>query len=333
MAKFDREQLYGAAEAIDLVKAVGHGQVRRDGRARGPPGRRPPQGRPDRPGHALAARRAPAGRPGWRSSPPASRRPRPGRPVPTWSGPTTWWPGSNEGFLDFDVAIATPDLMGQVGTLGRVLGPRGLMPNPKTGHRDQRRRQGGHRVQGRPGRVPHRQGRQRPRPGGQGLLHQDQLLANIRAVIEELLRAKPASAKGRYLQSVTLSSTMGPGRPGRPRPGPRGRRGAGRQRLSRRRPGRGRSARAVLRSADSPSPDRPDTEPNAGDLRCTDGAEGTQTGPPDEATPLPQAQPAGSSVAHRRSTAPPPGRIARWRNRWTTRGPRRSPSSTRCASA
>ena len=117
----------------------------------------------------------------------------------------------NGGFLDFDVAIATPDLMGQVGTLGRVLGPRGLMPNPKTGTVTDRRRQGRHRVQGRPGRVPHRQGGQRPHPGGQGLLHRDQLVANIRAVVEELQRAKPPSAKGRYFLSVTVSTTMGPG--------------------------------------------------------------------------------------------------------------------------
>ena len=75
-------------------QGAGQRQVRRDGRAGRPPRRRPPQGRPDRPRHALAARRAPGAPPGWRSSPPARRRPRPGRPGPTWSAPTTWWPGS-----------------------------------------------------------------------------------------------------------------------------------------------------------------------------------------------------------------------------------------------
>ena len=117
----------------------------------------------------------------------------------------------DEGFLDFDVAVATPDLMGQVGTLGRVLGPRGLMPNPKTGTvttdvgKTVTEFKGG-RVEYRTDKV----GNVHVRVGKRSFT-KEQLLANIRAVIEELVRAKPASAKGRYLQSITLTSTMGPG--------------------------------------------------------------------------------------------------------------------------
>ncbi len=116
-----------------------------------------------------------------------------------------------EGFLDFDIAIATPDLMGQVGKLGRVLGPRGLMPNPKTGTvttdvaRAVREFKSG-RVEYRTDRVGNVQV-----PLGKVSFGQDAILSNFRAVIEELSRAKPASAKGRYFRSVTLSSTMGPG--------------------------------------------------------------------------------------------------------------------------
>ncbi len=118
-----------------------------------------------------------------------------------------------DGFLDFDVAIATPDLMGQVGTLGRILGPRGLMPNPKTGT-----------VTNDVGRavIEFKGGRVEYRTDKVGNVHlrvgkvsftSEQLLSNIHAVIEELFRAKPAAAKGRYLRAVTLSSTMGPGVP------------------------------------------------------------------------------------------------------------------------
>jgi large subunit ribosomal protein L1 len=117
----------------------------------------------------------------------------------------------NGGFLDFDVAIATPDLMGQVGTLGRVLGPRGLMPNPKTGTVTTDVGKAVTEFKG--GRVEYRTdkiGNIHIRVG-KASFGREQLMANIRAVIDELQRAKPAAAKGRYFLSVTLSSTMGPG--------------------------------------------------------------------------------------------------------------------------
>lgn len=115
------------------------------------------------------------------------------------------------GFLDFDVAIATPDLMGQVGTLGRVLGPRGLMPNPKTGTVTMDVAKAVQDFKG--GMVEYRTdkvGNIHLRVG-KASFTKEQLVENIYAVIDELFRAKPASAKGRYLLSVTLSSTMGPG--------------------------------------------------------------------------------------------------------------------------
>jgi len=115
------------------------------------------------------------------------------------------------GFLDFDVAIATPDMMGQVGKLGRVLGPRGLMPNPKTGTvttdvgKAVTEFKGG-RVEYRTDKVGNIHVRL-----GKVSFSRAQLLANLQAVIDELVRAKPAAAKGRYLRSVTVSATMGPG--------------------------------------------------------------------------------------------------------------------------
>ena len=115
------------------------------------------------------------------------------------------------GFLDFDVAIATPDLMAQVGKLGRVLGPRGLMPNPKTGTvtPDVGRAVGEFKG----GRVEYRTDRYGNihTPIGKVSFDRAALLENFRAVLDELQRAKPAAAKGRYIQAITLSSTMGPG--------------------------------------------------------------------------------------------------------------------------
>lgn len=116
-----------------------------------------------------------------------------------------------EGFLEFDVAIATPDLMAQVGRLGRVLGPRGLMPNPKTGTvtTDVGRAVGEYKA----GRIEYRTDRvgNIHVPVGKASFDSSSLLENVRAVLDELQRVKPAAAKGRYVRSITVSSTMGPG--------------------------------------------------------------------------------------------------------------------------
>jgi large subunit ribosomal protein L1 len=117
------------------------------------------------------------------------------------------------GFLEFDTAIATPDLMGQVGRLGKILGPRGLMPNPKLGTvtfdvaRAVREAKAG-KVEFRVDKAGNVHA-----PIGKRSFPADHLVANALALVEAIIRAKPASAKGTYLRSVTLSSTMGPGIP------------------------------------------------------------------------------------------------------------------------
>ena len=116
-----------------------------------------------------------------------------------------------KGFLDFDVAIATPDLMPQVGKLGRTLGPRGLMPNPKTG--TVTTDVGKTVSEFKAGKVEYRTDRHGNVhvPIGKVSFDRDALLANFQAVLDEVVRAKPAAAKGRYIKGVTVSSTMGPG--------------------------------------------------------------------------------------------------------------------------
>jgi large subunit ribosomal protein L1 len=115
------------------------------------------------------------------------------------------------GFTDFDVAIATPDQMGNVGKLGRILGPRGLMPNPKTGTvtfdvgkavRDSKA-----------GKLEYRtdRGANVHVAIGKKSFDERQLVENYAALVDEIVRAKPAAAKGRYIRQITLTSTMGPG--------------------------------------------------------------------------------------------------------------------------
>ena len=115
------------------------------------------------------------------------------------------------GFLDFDVAIATPDLMGQVGKLGRSLGPRGLMPNPKTG--TVTNDIGKAVSEFKAGKVEYRTDRYGnvAVPIGKASFSPDQLVDNYHAVLDEIMRAKPAASKGKYVRSASVSSTMGPG--------------------------------------------------------------------------------------------------------------------------
>ena len=116
-----------------------------------------------------------------------------------------------EGFTDFDVAIATPDLMPVVGRLGRVLGPQGKMPNPKVGTVTMDVRKA--IQESKAGKVEYRTDRTANvhLAIGKKDFTDRQLLENYAAIIEELIRAKPSGAKGRYLKTITLASTMGPG--------------------------------------------------------------------------------------------------------------------------
>lgn len=116
-----------------------------------------------------------------------------------------------KGKIDFDVAIATPDLMPLVGKLGRALGPRGLMPNPKTGTVTTDVARAVSEFKG--GKVEYRTDRYGNVhvPVGKASFEVAALVANVKAVLDELVRSKPSAAKGQYLKRITISSTMSPG--------------------------------------------------------------------------------------------------------------------------
>ena len=117
------------------------------------------------------------------------------------------------GYLDFDAVVATPDLMGKVGRLGRVLGPRGLMPNPKTGTVTMDVAKAVSDIKG--GKIEFRVDRHANLNFivGKASFTDEQLIENYFAAIEEVLRLKPSSSKGRYMKRITVASTMSPGVP------------------------------------------------------------------------------------------------------------------------
>jgi len=119
----------------------------------------------------------------------------------------------NKGRLDFDAVVATPDLMGKVGRLGRVLGPRGLMPNPKTGTVTMDVEKAITDIKG--GKIEFRVDRHSNLHFiiGKASFTDEQLVENYAAALDEVLRLKPSAAKGRYIRKIVLSTTMGPGIP------------------------------------------------------------------------------------------------------------------------
>ena len=117
----------------------------------------------------------------------------------------------NEGWFDFDVVVATPDMMGVVGRLGRVLGPKGLMPNPKAGTVTMDVTKAVNDIKA--GKIEYRLDKANiiHCPVGKASFTEEQLTENFNTLMDAIIKAKPASAKGTYMKSVTVASTMGPG--------------------------------------------------------------------------------------------------------------------------
>ena len=117
----------------------------------------------------------------------------------------------NDGWLDFDIVVATPDMMGVVGRLGKVLGPKGLMPNPKAGTVTMDVTKAINEIKA--GKIEYRLDKTNivHVPFGKASFTEEQLQDNFQAIMDAIVKAKPAAVKGAYLKSVTMSSTMGPG--------------------------------------------------------------------------------------------------------------------------
>ncbi|MED9904663.1 MAG: 50S ribosomal protein L1 [Lachnospiraceae bacterium] len=117
----------------------------------------------------------------------------------------------NDGFLDFDVVVATPDMMGVVGRLGKVLGPKGLMPNPKAGTVTMDVTKAINDIKA--GKIEYRLDKANiiHVPLGKASFEEEKLIENFNALMDAIVKAKPSALKGQYLKSITLTSTMGPG--------------------------------------------------------------------------------------------------------------------------
>ncbi len=137
---------------------------------------------------------------------------KPPPPALILSAPRTWSTRSrNENWFDYDVVVATPDMMGVVGRLGKILGPKGLMPNPKSGTVTMDVAKAIAEIKA--GKIEYRLDKTNiiHCPIGKVSFGQEKLAENFKTLMDAVIKAKPAAAKGQYLKSVTITSTMGPG--------------------------------------------------------------------------------------------------------------------------